>query len=163
MTRGGSHCRRDFGHTRDSPRSLRDSGRALAHPNRRRRVRGLEGVEVRVFSVGKLRGSDSLQIRRGVLRVRILLAPPFSLLLRRLPARTRAQPEKSPRFRQYPGSWPNAWDWFKRRRPGCAADGETFVHFLRGQLRRFGLGVRSFETRSPAPVRRNLVGLDAVA
>ncbi len=41
----------------------------------------------------------SLQIRQSVLRVRIRLAPPFSLLLQRLPARTRAQPEKSRRFR----------------------------------------------------------------
>ncbi len=34
-----------------------------------------------------------------------LHAPPLSLLLQRLPARTRAQPEKSPRFR---GSWPSS-------------------------------------------------------
>ncbi len=51
------------------------------------------------FSVGKLGGSDSLQIRLGVLRVRIRISPPPSLLLQRLRARIQEQPEKLPRLR----------------------------------------------------------------
>ena len=51
------------------------------------------------FSVGKSGGSDSLQIRLGVLRLRILLTPPTSLGLQRLPALSPAPPRKSPRFR----------------------------------------------------------------
>ncbi len=51
------------------------------------------------FLIAKSRGSDSLLIRQRVLRVRISLAPPFSLRVRRLPARSWAQSEKSPRFR----------------------------------------------------------------
>jgi len=59
------------------------------------------------FSVGKLGGSDSLQIRRGLLRVRILLAPPPSLPSQRLRAHSREQSEKTPRFRGVLGIWPS--------------------------------------------------------
>ncbi len=50
-------------------------------------------------SVARLAGSDSLQIRQRVLRVRIPLSPPPSLLLQRLSARGQEEPLKIPRFR----------------------------------------------------------------
>ncbi len=51
------------------------------------------------FSVAKFGGSDSLSIRQRVLRVRIRLAPPFGLGVRRLPVCTRKRSEKFARFR----------------------------------------------------------------
>jgi hypothetical protein len=72
-------------------------------------------------------------------RVRYRLhAPPSSLRFQRLVDPSAKRRGSS---RDSAGFWARAWEWFKRRRPGGAADGETVVLFLRGQLRRFGLGV----------------------
>ncbi len=100
-----------FGKSARRPGKSRDSAgfwaRGFAHPNRRLRVPSPKEAAARVFlccQVGRFGFAlDSPHRRpglsRAILRVRILLAPPFSLLLQRLPARTPAQPEKSPRFR----------------------------------------------------------------
>jgi hypothetical protein len=60
---------------------------------------GDEQHETLFFYVAKPGGSDSLQIRQTVVRVRIPLSPPSSLPSQRLRAHSREQSEKTPRFR----------------------------------------------------------------
>ena len=74
----------------------------------RETYRGFESLPLRQpnFEIGYqerwpsgLRRTLGKRVYRKVPWVRIPLSPPFSPRVRRLPARTRAQPEKSPRFR----------------------------------------------------------------
>ncbi len=85
-----------------------------------------------------LRRTLGKRVYRKVPWVRIPLSPPSSLRFQRLVDPSAKRRGSS---RDSAGFWARAWEWFKRRRPGGAADGETVVHFLRGQLRRFGLGI----------------------
>ncbi len=96
------------GTAREIPAIARGFGRrALVYPNRRLRVAGLEVAAARVFlwcQVGRFGfAPDSpqrrLRLSRPILKVRLLLSPPPSLLLQRLRARIQEQPETFPRFR----------------------------------------------------------------
>jgi len=92
------------------------------------------------FSVGKLGGSDSLQIRLGVLRVRILLAPPPSLPTQRLFGKSARRPGKS---RDSAGFWARGFAHPNRRLRVPSPKEAAARVFLCCQVGRFGFALDS--------------------
>jgi hypothetical protein len=91
-------------------------------------------------SVAKLDGSDSPSIRLGVLRVRILLAPPASPRHRRRCRRTANGP---PKPRVFAGFWARALADPNRRMRVAGWDGDAGRVCLCSQVGRFGFAFDS--------------------